>query len=101
MSFLIEHKHIGIGLLSIEKGTRFNGLRKRYDLKVYDNSMKLILLVECKAPSIKLTEETLIQSLTYAQSEKPLFIMLSNGLQHIYYDVVNKQFLEDLVFSGI
>ncbi|MDB4347066.1 type I restriction enzyme HsdR N-terminal domain-containing protein [Bacteroidia bacterium] len=101
VSFLIEHKQLGKGLISIEKGTSFNGLKKRYDLKVYDNSLNLILLVECKAPSIKLTEETLIQSLTYAQSEKPLYIMLSNGLQHIYYDVVNKQFLEDLAFSGI
>lgn len=101
VSYLIEHKKVGVGLISIEKATNYNGLKKRFDLKVYNNAMQLILLVECKAPNIKLTEETLLQSLTYAQSEKPLYIMLSNGLQHIYYDVENKLFSKELEISGI
>jgi len=101
VSFLIEHKHVGAGLISIERGIKYNGLNKRYDLKVYDAKMKLLLLIECKAPTVKLSEETFIQSLSYSQEDKPKLILLSNGLQHIYYDVVRKQFIEDFELGGI
>lgn len=95
ITFLNEKKGCSLALMSVEKGLEFNGMPKRYDLKVYNSKMKLLILVECKAPTIKLTEEVFIQSLTYAQNEKPHFIMLSNGIHHIYYNVTKSIFLED------
>lgn len=93
--YLIEHKKVGLGLISVEKGLKYNNLQKRYDIKVYNNELKLLLLVECKAPTIPLTNETFLQSLTYAQDEKPRFIMLSNGVQHVFYDSLEKKFVDD------
>ena len=101
ISFLIEEKHIGPGLISIEKGIKYNNLNKRYDLKVYDSDLNLTILAECKGPHIKLSEETFLQSLTYAQIEKPKIILLTNGLQHIYYDTFRKLFMEDFNIGGI
>lgn len=95
ISYLIEEKGVGPGLISIEKGLKYNNLLKRYDLKVYDNELNVVLLIECKAPKIKLSEETFLQSLTYAQADQPKVIMLSNGLHHIYYDSINKMFVKD------
>jgi hypothetical protein len=95
ITFLHEQKGCSLSLMSVEKGLQFNGMPKRYDLKVYNAKLELLLLVECKAPKVSLSEEVFIQSLTYAQKERPRLIMLSNGNQHIYYDVKSKLFLED------
>lgn len=95
IAYLNEVKGASLALMSVERGLNFNQMSKRYDLKVYDNNANLLLLAECKAPEVKLSEETFIQSLTYAQQERPQLILLSNGIQHIYYDVKEKLFLED------
>lgn len=95
ISFLMEEKGVGPGLISIEKGTKYNNLLKRYDLKVYDTKLNVLLLVECKAHTVRLTEETLFQSLTYAKADAPKYIMLSNGLHHIFYDYESQSFIKD------
>ncbi len=95
ITFLIEHKGVSPGLISVEKGVQYNKLSKRFDLKVFDSQAGLDLLVECKAPKIKLTEETFLQSLTYSQEQHPRLIMRTNGIQHIYYDTATRLVLED------
>lgn len=95
ITYLVEEKGFSLALIAVEKGLRFNNLSKRYDLKVYNPQMELVLLVECKAPNVKLTQEAFLQSLTYSQKEIPRVIMLSNGLQHIFYDTHQKAFIEE------
>ncbi len=94
IAFLNQKHYISLGLISVERGLKLNNLIKRFDLKVFDNKANLVLLIECKAPNIALTEETFLQSLTYAQAQMPKYIMLTNGMHHIYYDFYKKVFLE-------
>ena len=42
-------------LISVEKTVWVNGLRRRFDILIYDSKGNPFILVECKAPSIKLT----------------------------------------------
>ena len=68
--------------LILEKKLILNGTTKRIDLLVTEKTVAKIL-VECKAPEIKLTEKTFEQTARYNSILKAEEIILSNGLQHI------------------
>ncbi len=69
--------------LILEKKLVLNGTTKRIDLLVTEKTVAEIL-VECKAPHIKLTEKTFEQTARYNSILNAEEIILSNGLQHIY-----------------
>ncbi len=67
-------------LIGVEKAIQYNGLSKRWDIVVFDSDFKPHLLVECKAPNIKLNEDTLKQVLSYQHQLNCELIVISNGL---------------------
>ena len=69
--------------LILEKKLVLNGTTKRIDLLVTEKTAAKIL-VECKAPHIKLTEKTFEQTARYNSILQADQIILSNGLQHIF-----------------
>ncbi|MBW8362162.1 MAG: type I restriction enzyme HsdR N-terminal domain-containing protein [Kaistella sp.] len=69
--------------LILEKKLELNGTTKRIDLLVTEKTIPKIL-VECKAPKIKLTEKTFEQMARYNSIIGAEEIILSNGLQHIF-----------------
>ncbi|QDP86427.1 type I restriction enzyme HsdR N-terminal domain-containing protein [Chryseobacterium sp. SNU WT5] len=69
--------------LILEKKLILNGTTKRIDLLVTEKTVSKIL-VECKAPHIKLTEKTFEQTARYNSVLQTEEIILSNGLQHIF-----------------
>ncbi len=77
--FLISEMHYPQGLISVEKGIRFNGLFRRYDIVVYDKELKPWMLVECKEPAVKISETTLRQLMNYNSQLKAPFWLLTNG----------------------
>jgi hypothetical protein len=83
ISFLINELNFPKGLVSLEKGLKYNQLQKRTDLVIWDNSMNPYLLVECKAPKIKLSQKTLEQACLYQKELQTKFLILSNGIHHI------------------
>lgn len=68
--------------LVTEKKVVLNGLTKRIDLLITEKTLPKIL-VECKAPSVRLTEKTFEQTARYNSIIGAREIILSNGLQHI------------------
>jgi hypothetical protein len=83
--FLIEEIQVPKGLISVEKELVFNGLKKRYDICVANAKGQLQLLVECKAPGVKLSDATLQQAAIYHHSIGVKAIFISNGLNHYYF----------------
>lgn len=68
-------------LIALEKGLMLNGLKKRFDILVYDTKHKPWLMVECKAPSVALNEDVLQQALRYNMSVPVNYIIITNGKQ--------------------
>lgn len=68
--------------LILEKKLILNGTTKRIDLLVTEKTVAKVL-VECKAPHIKLTEKTFEQAARYNSILNAEEIILSNGLHHI------------------
>ncbi|MBU8881814.1 hypothetical protein CBW16_01180 [Flavobacteriaceae bacterium JJC] len=79
------HRKKGRNLSSLilEKKLELNGTTKRIDLLVTEKTEPKIL-VECKAPQIKITEKTFEQIARYNSIIGAEEIILSNGLQHVF-----------------
>lgn len=88
------------GLVGIENGLKVNKKAKRSDLLLYDRSGVPYLLIECKAPSIKLNNDTFKQVAAYNTSIKAPFIGITNGMQHYFCQIdfskSSYQFLKEI-----
>ncbi len=93
---LIHHHAYPKGLFSLEKGLKYNQLTKRTDLVVFDRDGAPFLLVECKAPQVKIDQKTLHQAMLYNQTVNCPNLVLSNGHQHICitYSEKEKKYLQ-------
>lgn len=67
------------GMISVEKWISSGKRRKRYDIVVYSRDLEPFLLIECKAPQVTITNETLLQISAYQKTIKAPFLMISNG----------------------
>ena len=83
---LIQYLHHQLGwpisLMRSEHGIKLNGLSKRVDLSLHDTAGDPLLLVECKAPSVKIDQRTFEQAARYNIVMRVPFLLLTNGLLH-------------------
>ena len=89
--FLITEKKFKRGLISVEKKISLNSTNKRFDILAYNNTGSCVLLVECKAPNIKIDQKSFDQILRYNQVINAKFLMVTNGIIHYYCKVNNLQ----------
>jgi hypothetical protein len=73
--------------LSVEKKFEVMGKQKRFDVVVAGANASIALLVECKAPEVPITQLTFDQIARYQLALKANYLMLTNGLQHIYCQI--------------
>lgn len=100
VQFLIIEKKYPRTVIKLEGGLRLNSLQKRTDIVVFNLSGEKILMVECKAPSVKISQATFDQIARYNIIHKVPLLAVSNGLEHYYckidFNEANYKFLEDL-----
>lgn len=85
--FFINHLKYPRSLIKIESGLKYNQLQKRSDVVVYDRNGKPWLLMECKAPDLQLNQNVVMQAAVYNNDIKAKYIAISNGMQHVCYEV--------------
>lgn len=83
LHFLVAQKAFPISLISVEKELLVEGLKRRYDAVVYDAHFKPLLLIECKAPQVAITQAVFDQAAQYNRTLQIPYILVSNGLQHL------------------
>jgi len=85
INYLISELEIPISHISTEKGFLIDtGLKKRFDVIVYDRHGKIAILIECKSSKIKINSKVIDQILIYNQKLKSEFLFVTNGLKHIF-----------------
>ncbi|WP_026288367.1 type I restriction enzyme HsdR N-terminal domain-containing protein [Polaribacter irgensii] len=84
VQFLIEEKNYPPTLIAIEKQVVVNNLKKRSDILVFDKEGNPDIIVECKAPKIKITQATFDQIARYNSKLNANFLIVTNGLTHFY-----------------
>jgi hypothetical protein len=82
--FLIDKKNYPTSLIALEKQLTINNRKKRTDILVFNTEGTPEIIVECKAPSIKITQDTFDQIARYNLKLKANFLIVTNGLEHFY-----------------
>jgi hypothetical protein len=91
IQYFIVKKAISVSAIILEKKLVINNLTKRIDILITEKTLPKIL-IECKAPKIKLTEKTFEQTARYNSILKAEKIILSNGLQHISAKFIDNEY---------
>tara|TARA_R110000868_G_scaffold377885_1_gene643261 strand:+ start:197 stop:643 length:447 start_codon:yes stop_codon:yes gene_type:complete len=84
VQFLLEDQKYPKSLINVEKVLKVNGLRKRYDAVVFNPDGSIEVLIECKAPEVKITQATFDQIARYNMTMNAKFLMVTNGLNHYF-----------------
>ena len=81
ITYLIKDKNYPKGLMSIEKGLNINSQQKRYDAVAYNRNAEPLMLIECKAPEVKISQQTLDQAVVYNNKLLAKYLLLTNGMK--------------------
>ncbi len=97
---LILEDKIPEGLIASEYSLNYNGRSKRADVVVFNRQQEPVLIVECKATHIPISEATLFQIAQYNFELKVPFLVMTNGNQHVFCEINQKtgaiEYLENL-----
>ncbi|HCF04212.1 type I restriction enzyme HsdR N-terminal domain-containing protein [Flavobacterium sp.] len=100
VQYLMTEKNYPQSLLNVEKVLQVNGLRKRYDIVVYNSDGTIHILIECKAPEVTISQNTFDQIAQYNMTLQSNYLMVTNGMNHYFcqMDFENEkyQFLSEL-----
>jgi len=82
VAYLIHEKKVPVSLIGIEKGLVVNSLVKRFDAVVFSRNGIPLLLAECKAPNVEITEKVFDQAARYNLQLKATYFIITNGMEH-------------------
>ncbi len=98
--FLLKEKNIPQSLLNVEKQLKVHQMIKRYDVVVFKPDGSIWMIVECKAASVPVTQNTFDQIARYNLALKADYLMVTNGLEHYFcqldYEKEKYHFLKDI-----
>ena len=98
--FLIDVKHYPASLIAIEKQLVINGLKKRCDAVVYSRNAEPLMIIEFKATTVSIAQQTFDQAAVYNSKLKVDYFIISNGLKHyccrLDKNVLQYNFLDDI-----
>jgi len=80
---LVEQLDYPASLIAVEQAITVGETKKRCDAVVYDRQMTPLMIIECKAETVPLTQKTLDQAITYNRKLNVPCLMLHNGVQTI------------------
>ncbi|MDX2001281.1 MAG: type I restriction enzyme HsdR N-terminal domain-containing protein [Chitinophagales bacterium] len=81
LHYLVLERGYAKGLLAVEMGLTLNQLSKRCDIVAYQNEGKPTMIVECKAPTVKLAQNIFDQAARYNQVLMVPYLLISNGIE--------------------
>lgn len=100
VQYLINYKHYSKNLMNNEIPLRLNGTSKRCDTVVFSKTTEPKMIIEYKAPEIKITQKVFNQITRYNMVLRVDYLVVSNGLNHycckMDYDSQGYVFLKDI-----
>ena len=100
VNFLITEKKVPAGLIVLEKKIIMNTMKRRPDILLYDNKGKPVMIVECKAPEVTISQDTFDQIARYNSVIRAPYLVVTNGLKHycclMDHQHNSYQFLEEI-----
>ena len=98
--YLNKDKNYPFGLMGVEKMVKYNSLKTRADIVIYNREGMPSVIVECKAPNVKITQDAFNQIAKYNYKLRVKYLVVTNGLQHFCCEMDYKNnkitFLEEI-----
>jgi len=98
--YLNKEKNYPLGLMGVEKMVKYNNLKTRADIVLYNIEGNPNIIVECKAPNVKITQDTFNQIAKYNSQLKVKYLIVTNGMKHycckMDYETNEITFLEEI-----
>ena len=85
--YLLNVKEFPLSHLSVEHAVTVNGMTQRYDLVVFGNDLQPWMMVECKAPHVKLTQKVADQAARYNTVLRAPLICVTNGMEQRVFEI--------------
>jgi len=82
VSFLIIHKNYPQSRMANEIGIELGNVKKRCDTVLYDEHLQPLMIIEYKAPSVTIKQNTFDQIARYNMRLNVPWLIVSNGIQH-------------------
>lgn len=99
-NYLLEHLSYPAGLLANETEITIGQKRLRCDSVLYGTDMNPRMIIEYKAPSVKITQKVFDQIAAYNLLLHVDYLVVSNGMQHFCckmdYDSNTYHFLQEI-----
>ena len=80
--YLTEIKHFPASLVAIERSLRINQHDFRSDIVLFARTGIPIVVVECKAPEVKISQDVFDQIARYNMELRVSYLIVTNGLSH-------------------
>ena len=91
ISYLVKIKKYPKSHLQIERSLKVNSRLKRYDILTLDKNFNVLLLVECKSPTTRISRSAFDQVAQYNLEISSKYIMVSNGIKHYFCEMDYKK----------
>lgn len=82
VQYLIRNLDVPPGLVGIEVAIPKQDHHYRADIVIYDRRVEPVMVVECKRPSVQLSQDTFNQIGHYNTTLKVPYLVITNGMQH-------------------
>lgn len=94
LQYLTLDKNYPTSLVAVEMSINVNQTAKRCDIVLFNREAKPLVIVECKAPSVELTQKTFDQAAVYNLTLMVDYLLITNGINHYFckVDFVNKKY---------
>lgn len=84
IQYILENGWVRKNLMNVEKQVTVGDVKKRYDIIAFDPNGSVYLVVECKAPTVKINQDVFDQIARYNMALQSRYLMVTNGLRHYY-----------------
>ena len=82
IQYLVLEKKYPASRMALEYPLQYNTLSKRGDIVIFGKNGLPEILIECKAPSVKTSQDTFDQAARYNFILKLKYLVITNGLEH-------------------
>lgn len=98
--YLIDQKQYSPNLIAVEMGLKLYKIQFRADVVVHDRRGEPSMIIECKAPGVKIHQDHFDQITRYNYELKVKYLLVTNGMEHygawVDYQHQTYQFLTEI-----
>lgn len=87
LNYMMTYLGYAPGLIKVEASFRLNSMLRRADILVYSRNGTPALIVECKAPDVKIDQQVFDQIINYNFNYGVKYLIVTNGLKHYAAEV--------------